>query len=191
VAVASHREWHFDVHPNQAANRMKTMPTHLGSYVGIIILSTASITILPSCVSSKKQHEARLQRERDERDRSDQWIKKQQESLQRMRDELTPKDPTPEDEVLTKQRSMAYYSGLITSIRSLDDGVTSADAVARAAVNENIDFMRDWKRAQMANLARPSARAAEMVESAINKLPSQGLLDEATSIVLRYRKNRL
>ena len=160
----------------------------LDSYSAILILSIASVAVLPSCVSpQQQQQEARLQRERDEKQRS----KEHQESLKRIRDQFTPKDPTPEDEALTKQRSNAYYTGLIASIRSLDDGVTPADAVARAAVSENISLMRAWKRAQMANLARPSAWAAEKIESAINSLPSKGLLDEATSIVLRHRNGTL
>lgn len=168
---------------------MQNLLKHLGSCVAIVILSIVSLAGLQSCVSSKEQSEAQLQRERDEKARRDQWIREQDERMQRLRDELTPENPTPEDKALTKQRSNAYYTGLIASIQALDDGVSSADAVARAAVNENIDLMRAWKRAQLANQARPSARAAEMVESAINKLPSQALLDEATFIVLRFRNN--
>jgi hypothetical protein len=159
----------------------------LGSCRAILIFSFAFLTVLPSCVSSKQQEEARLQRERYDKEWSEKLIE-HQERLQRMRDEWTPKDPTPEDEALTEQRCTAYYRGLVASIRSLDDGVTSADVVARAAVNENIDLLRAWKRAQMANLARPSARAAESVESSINSLPSKGLLDDATSVVLRVRR---
>ena len=77
------------------------------------------------------------------------------------------------------------------SIKELDDGISPADSIAKAAVSENIDELRSWKRAQMAHLARPSEWTKQRVEQSIIGLPSKGLLDEATSIVLRHRKGTL
>jgi hypothetical protein len=114
-----------------------------------------------------------------------------QRALKNITDQYTPKDPTPQDLALTKERSIIYYRGLIKSIKELDDGISPADAIAKAAVSENIDELRSWKRAQMAHLARPSEWTRQRVKQGILSLPSKGLLDEATSIVLRHRKGAL
>lgn len=97
------------------------------------------------------------------------------------------KDPTPEDVALTKERYVIYYNGLIRSIRMIDDGISPADSIARAAVNENLEHLRSWKRADTAHFARPSEETAQMVERALNDLPTRHFIDDATSLVLRIR----
>jgi hypothetical protein len=146
---------------------------------------------LTSCVSQARLEQERLEREKQRKAESDRQSAEYQNSLQRIKDQYTPKDPTPQDLALAKERSLIYYRGLLKSIRELDDGISPADAIASAAVSENIDELKSWKRAQMAHLARPSDWTARQVEESINSLPSKGLVDEATSIVLRHRKGTL
>jgi hypothetical protein len=144
-----------------------------------------------SCASQSRLEEERLERERQRKEESDRRLESHQRALKNITNQYTPKDPTPQDLALTKERSVIYYRGLIKSIRELDDGISPADAIAKAAVSENIDELRSWKRAQMAHLARPSEWTRQRVEQGILSLPSKGLLDEATSIVLRHRKGSL
>lgn len=108
--------------------------------------------------------------------------------LDAIKERYTIKEPTAEEAALTKTRSRAYYAGLISSIRQLDDGVSPASTVARAAISDNIDLMRSWKEAQLAPHAKVDRLA---VETALTKLPPQSLVDEATAIVLRNRKGDL
>lgn len=144
-----------------------------------------------SCVSQRHLEEERLERERQLKIESDRRSEEHQRTLKNITNQYTPKDPTQQDIALTKERSLIYYRGLVKSIKELDDGISPADAIAKAAVSENIDELRSWKRAQMAHLARPSEWTKQRVEQSIISLPSKGLLDEATSIVLRYRKGTL
>ena len=131
------------------------------------------------------------QRQKEYEEQSARRLEERKVQLKQIKDQYIPKDSTAEDLALAKKLSGEYYSGLIKSISAIDDGISPADSVARAAVSENIDLMRSWKRAQMAHLARPSAWTAQEVEKAIVNLPSKGLIDEATSIVLRMRKSTL
>ena len=144
-----------------------------------------------SCVSPSQLEEKRSERERQRKVESDHRLQEYQRSLQNITDQYTPKDPTPQDLSLTKERSNIYCRGLIKSIRELDDGISPADAIAKAAVSENIDELRSWKRAQTAHLARPSTWTKQRVEQLILSLPRQANLDEATSVVLRHRKGTL
>lgn len=154
---------------------------------GITTFVLAACVMLMGCATRVSEE----QRKREYEERSAQQLASHKAELKRIEEQYTPKDPTPEDLALTKERSLKYYSGLVRSIKAIDDGVTPADSVARAAVSENIDLLRSWKRAQMAHLARLSEWTAQEVETAINGLPSKGLLDEATSIVLRKRAGTL
>lgn len=144
---------------------------------------------LTSCAVNSEAVRAEERRKREEE--SERRIREHKAQLERITAQYTPKDPTPEDVALANEKRNIYYAGLIRSIRAIDDSVTPADAVGRAAVSENIDELRAWKRAQMAHLARPSEWAAQEVAKSIAGLPSKGLLDEATSIVLRSRKGTL
>ena len=150
-----------------------------------------SSSILTSCVSQSQLDQERLERENRRQEESDRRLAEHKKSLQKIKDQYTPKDPTPQDLTLAKEKSLLYYRGLVASIKELDDGISPADAIAKAAVSENIKKLRSWKRAQMAHLARPSEWTAQQVERSIVRLPSKGLLDEATSIVLRHRKGTL
>ena len=147
--------------------------------------------IITSCVSQAQLDQERLEREKKRKEESDRRLAEHKKSLQRIKDQYTPKDPTPQDLALSKEKSLVYYRGLVASIKELDDGISPADAIAKAAVSENIKELRSWKRAQMAHLARPSEWTTQRVEKSIISLPSKGLLDEATSIVLRHRKGTL
>ena len=132
-----------------------------------------------------------MERERKRKEESDRFLENHKSTLKNITNQYTPKDPTPQDLALADERSRLYYRGLIKSIRELDDGISPADAIASAAVSENIDELRSWKRAEMAHLARPSEWTRQRVEQGILSLPSKSLLDEATSIVLRHRKGSL
>lgn len=114
-----------------------------------------------------------------------------QEQFQKIKEYWTIKDPTPEDKALEETKMLAYYTGLVRSIKSLDDSSTAADVVAKAAISENIKELREWKGAQLANVARTNEYGARKVDQALNQLPSEGLLNEATSLVLRNRAGNL
>jgi len=114
-----------------------------------------------------------------------------QAELEKARDSWTIKEPTAEEKAITQQKLIAYYAGLTQSIKALDDGTSPADVVAKAAVSENAKKLRTWKAAELANVARTNDYGAQQVAASLNTLPSPGLLNEATSLVLRNRKGAL
>ena len=114
-----------------------------------------------------------------------------QAELEKAREHWTTKEPTAEEKAITQQKLIAYYAGLTQSIKALDDGTSPADVVAKAAVSENAKKLREWKAAELANVARTNDYEAQQVAASLNTLPSPGLLNEATSLVLRNRKGAL
>lgn len=103
---------------------------------------------------------------------------------------VKPKGLTPEEKALSDQLSKEYYTGLVASIQSLDDGISPAESIARAAISQNIQLMKDWKRAQMANILREFPGSGLKIENAISELPSRGHIDEAMAAVLMLRKRQ-
>ena len=111
--------------------------------------------------------------------------------LQKTKDYWTIKEPSPEEKAITETKMVAYYSGLVRSIKALDDGSSAADVIAKAAVSDNIRQLREWKEAQVANVTRTNEYGARTAEQMLNELPSEGILNEATSLVLRHRRGNL
>jgi hypothetical protein len=103
---------------------------------------------------------------------------------------VKPKGLTPEEKALSDQLSKEYYTGLVASIQSLDDGISPAESIARAAISQNIQLMKDWKRAQMAGILREFPGSGLKIENAISELPSRGHIDEAMAAVLTLRKRQ-
>lgn len=111
--------------------------------------------------------------------------------MKKIEDEYAPKVQTQADKEKADRECDLYYAGLVRSIKSLDDKVSRADSVGRAAISENLDQLKAWKRASMAHEARASEWANKTLEDSIAKLPGRNLLDEAASIVLRNRNGTL
>ena len=72
---------------------------------------------------------------------------------------------------------------------SLDDGVTSPEVVARAALSGAGDRYRAWKRATVGEDLNLTTRyEVEQFESVLNDFPNQKTIDMWTGFVLDARK---
>jgi hypothetical protein len=103
---------------------------------------------------------------------------------------LKPKGLTPEEKALSDQLARAYYTGLVASIRSLDDGISPAESIGRAAISENIQLLRDCKRADRVDLVSELQASTLLYEQMLSDLPSRSFIDNATTFVLKVRKQQ-
>jgi len=120
----------------------------------------------------------------------DEYTRKSLQTLREIQEKYTAKELTAEEKADVKEKSQAYYEGMVRSIVSLDDKTTDAETIGRAAISANIDKLRAWKRAQMQNLSRISEVTRLQVESGVIGLPSPAQIDEASMMVLTLRKKK-
>ncbi len=151
-----------------------------------IVAQLASLTILVSCSTAETEKE-RIKREQEHRDFFARKAEESREQTRKIKERFTPKESTPEEKAIISERSRAYYEGVVASILSLDDGVSPASTIARAAVSENLELLRAWKRAQLAPfVGTPGGES--VVRRAIAALPGSSFIDSATTAVLRIRR---
>jgi len=100
---------------------------------------------------------------------------------------FSPRSPTPEEENAANAADDAYSSGLLKSIKQLDDGVSPAESIGRAAVYDNIELWRAWKRVALAHLIDGDKGDSFRLEKRLAN-PPQGAIDFATVCVLKMRK---
>jgi hypothetical protein len=82
-----------------------------------------------------------------------------------------------------------YYDGVAASASSLDDGTSSADVIARAAIAENMTNLQEFRRTKVShiyNQASPITRTK--IDGMIYGPPSENDVAQATNIVLMHRK---
>jgi hypothetical protein len=84
--------------------------------------------------------------------------------------------------------SAEYLLALRKSIQSLDDNRSSADVIARAAVEENIELLRERDRKLMESISKYSPTAAIQVAEYLRKIPTEDHISVATYMVLKLRK---
>jgi hypothetical protein len=158
----------------------------------IQVLAAVAFITLASCESSSKIKAQRRQEQAPAEEQTPKSEAKQDHFTipQKSETKVAPKGLTLEEKALAKRLSRAYYMGLIASIRSLDDGISPAESIARAAISQNIQRMRDWKRAQMADILREFPGSGLQIEQAIFELPSRIHIDEAMAAVLTLRKQQ-
>ena len=146
-----------------------------------------SVMILSSCVDHAQIESDRLANERKNKEQTRRLL----EDYHREIKQYQPKEATGEEQANAEKIKQLYYQSLVASIVKLDDGITPADAIAKAAVLDNLDNLdklRAWKRADMAHLSRTSEWFAKGVDRAVLQLPSENHYNETTLLVLKYRK---
>jgi hypothetical protein len=95
---------------------------------------------------------------------------------------------TAEDEAQTHAARTRYVEALKRSVANLDDGVTPANEVGRAAIYASLPELRAWRRAATAHLVN-NERDRSLIEPLVNRPPSEQDLATATSLVLRARRS--
>ena len=146
--------------------------------------------ILPSCTTPGKVERDRKERAEKHKEWSRSIKSSHAESMRLFREARNTNNTTPDYSKQTEDSRAAYYGGLIESIRSLDKGHDSAETIARRAVDENLGELRSWKRAQLSNIGRLFGWTESEIDEKTYSLPSKLQLDEATSLVLRYREEK-
>lgn len=175
-------------------SRNAGQPAEAGHYgwmnsVKLKIIAAGLLVLVPaSCETAKQREDIRRQ---EEEKRNAESAKRHLESLEAIKKRFEIPVPTKEEDNLRKKYWVLYYGGLIQSIKSLDDSVSPADTIGRAAVSDNFDALRKWKTAAVAHYLRQGALERSFFDKLINSLPTQAVLDDATSLVLRNRKGTL
>ncbi len=92
-------------------------------------------------------------------------------------------------EARRKQLSDDYHHTMVFSILDLDDGVTSPEIVARAALSRAGDRYRAWKQATVGeDLNLKTSYEREAFESILSDFPNQNTVDLWSGFVLEARK---
>ena len=112
------------------------------------------------------------------------------ESSPPKKDPFAVKEPTADQEARSKAAIGRYFGALRNSILEIDDGTTSPDVIARAAVNSNLGLLREKVRAQTAHITESSWLGADIASKALEKLPEQSDIDWGVTLVLKLRQMR-
>ena len=99
-------------------------------------------------------------------------------------------EPTAEQEAQAKAATDRYFAALRDTILEIDDGTTSPDVIARAAVNSNLSLLREKARAQTAHIAASSWLGADVASKGLARLPEQRDIDWGVTLVLKLRQKR-
>lgn len=101
----------------------------------------------------------------------------------------TVNEQTAEEKAAAALAAREYFTALVATIKELDDFTTSADVIARAAVNKNRALLLKKSRAQLAHFKRSNWFVAQTTEEYLASLPKQVDFDNAVEAVLRLRKS--
>ena len=156
----------------------------------IILSGLVCVTTITGCsIESKQSIHQKQMREAEARRVA--YVKKSQESLRNQKKWLTPSDPTDQQKRDAKSLSRIYYIGVADSVAELDDGVSPADVIARAAIGMNRGKLIAWKTKSTEHFRVVARRIGEDIDSDLRRsLPSRVHVNEATAMVLKHRKDR-
>lgn len=103
------------------------------------------------------------------------------------KNELEIREQTRTEKLKAEQAADKYFAALWKSIGSIDDGVSSPDLVAKAAIAENHSLLRAKFAAQCSHIRDSSWLGEKMFNERMAALPTPYDVHFATNIVLRYR----
>lgn len=112
-------------------------------------------------------------------------------SWKEIEEALDRAEPTAEEKALSSSIGREYFLALRATIEELDDSTSSAEIVARAAVNRHLPLLRKKFFAQVSHIARSSDFAEQQAQESALRIPSRSDIDVAVEMVLRLRKQRL